>query len=169
MAQVPPVAESAVVGAKRPILVPAVAPHAPSLATAEETRLRGAAPHHQRQVAVDELAVGDGGHADIVGDGRDSSLSRWTWSNGLVSDLPYLAPMPFRDLVSRHAMQEAKKEGITLDEMEATYVDPDNTYSSAHVELREIRTRWFGDSAIEVVVDTIDGRVVTTWRKPSAR
>jgi len=49
--------------------------------------------------------------------------------------------------------------------MEETYLDPDATRGSAHDELREIRTRWFGHSAIEVVVDTIDGRVVTTWRR----
>jgi len=49
--------------------------------------------------------------------------------------------------------------------MEETYVDPDETRGSAHDELREIRTRWFGRTKIEVVVDTIDGRVVTTWRR----
>ncbi len=73
--------------------------------------------------------------------------------------------MPFRDLVGPHALREAADEGITLEEMEETYVDPDLTRPSVHDEVREIRTRWFGESAIEVVVDTIDGRVVTTWRK----
>lgn len=77
--------------------------------------------------------------------------------------------MPFRDLVSRHAMSEAELDRITLDEMEETYLDPDLTRISTHDEHREIRTRWFGASAIEVVVDTIDGRVVTTWRKRLAR
>jgi hypothetical protein len=28
-----------------------------------------------------------------------------------------------------------------------------------------MKVRWFGETAIEVAVDTIDGRVVTTWRK----
>lgn len=32
-------------------------------------------------------------------------------------------------------------------------------------ELREIRTRWFAEQGIEVVVDVYDGRVVTVWRK----
>ena len=32
-------------------------------------------------------------------------------------------------------------------------------------ELREIRTRWFVEQGIEVVVDVYDGRVVTVWRK----
>jgi hypothetical protein len=73
--------------------------------------------------------------------------------------------MPFRDLVSPHALREAADEGITLEEMEDAYVDPDVTRASEHDDDREIRTRWFGESAIEVVVDTIDGRVVTTWRK----
>jgi len=77
--------------------------------------------------------------------------------------------MPFRDLVSRHAMHEAESEGITLDEMEEAYVDPDVTRPSTRDDVREIRTRWFGEAAIEVVVDTIDGRVVTTWRKQLAR
>jgi hypothetical protein len=49
--------------------------------------------------------------------------------------------------------------------MEATYLDPDAVRRSTHDEEREIRTRWFGDEAVEVVVDRIDGRVVTTWRR----
>ena len=53
--------------------------------------------------------------------------------------------------------------------MEEAYLDPDVTRPSAQDELREIRTRWFGDTAIAVVVDTIDGRVVTTWRKRTKR
>ena len=77
--------------------------------------------------------------------------------------------MPFRDLVSRHAMHEAESESITLDEMEEAYVDPDVTRPSMRDDSREIRTRWFGEAAIEVVVDTIDGRVVTTWRKRLTR
>lgn len=76
--------------------------------------------------------------------------------------------MPFRDLVSSHALREAQREDITLDQMEAAYVDPDNVRPSLHDEEREIRTRWFGGTVVEVVVDTIDGRVVTTWRKPPA-
>jgi len=44
--------------------------------------------------------------------------------------------VPFRDLVSRHAVREADREGITLDQMEAAYVDPDLTRPSAHDELR---------------------------------
>jgi hypothetical protein len=76
--------------------------------------------------------------------------------------------MPFRDLVSRHALREAAREGITLEELEETYLDPDLTRPSQHDSLREIRSRWFGGTAVEVVVDTIDGRVVTTWRKRPA-
>ena len=30
---------------------------------------------------------------------------------------------------------------------------------------REVRSRWFADAGIEVVVDTDDLRVVTVWRK----
>lgn len=77
--------------------------------------------------------------------------------------------MPFRELVSRHAMREAELDTITLDEMEETYVDPDLSRASARDDHREIRTRWFRDTAIEVVVHTIDGRVVTTWRRRPGR
>lgn len=52
-----------------------------------------------------------------------------------------------------------------MDEMEITYVWPDTTRWSTHDEEREIRTRHFGQVAVEVVVDTIDGRVVTVWRR----
>ncbi len=47
------------------------------------------------------------------------------------------------------------------------YEDPDGTRLSQHDELREIRTRWIDDEAIEVVVAMDDGRVVTVWRKGS--
>jgi hypothetical protein len=73
--------------------------------------------------------------------------------------------MPFRELLSAHACREARREGIRLIEMEATYLDPDAVRRSTHDEEREIRTRWFGEEAVEVVVDRIDGRVVTTWRR----
>ncbi|CAN5852908.1 hypothetical protein BH23CHL8_BH23CHL8_10760 [soil metagenome] len=45
------------------------------------------------------------------------------------------------------------------------YDEPDEQRPSAHDQGREILTRWFGDEGIEVVVDTLDGRVVTVWRK----
>jgi hypothetical protein len=77
------------------------------------------------------------------------------------------AVMPFRDLMSRHASREARREGISLEEIEETYVSPDATRPSGHDDEREVRTRYFGDRVIEIVVDTIDGRVVTTWRKGS--
>jgi hypothetical protein len=46
--------------------------------------------------------------------------------------------MPFRALVSPHARRQARRRGITLAEIEDTYV-----------------------------VDTVDGRVVSAWRKQS--
>lgn len=73
--------------------------------------------------------------------------------------------MPFRELVSRHALREARREGITLAELEDAYVSPDEVRVSMHDDVREIRTRYFGSTRVEVVVDTIDGRVVTVWRK----
>ena len=73
--------------------------------------------------------------------------------------------MPFRDLVSTHAWREARREGISLDHMEEAYVFPDFVRASHHDVEREIRALYIGDAVIEVVVDTIDGRVVTVWRK----
>ncbi len=69
------------------------------------------------------------------------------------------------DLLSRHAIREAQRERIPIEMIANAYDDPDSTRQSEHDELREIRTRWFGDEGIEVVVDTIDGRVVTVWRR----
>jgi hypothetical protein len=68
-------------------------------------------------------------------------------------------------LLSRHARREASRERISLDMIKQTYEDPDDMRPSDHDELREIRTRWFGDQGFEVVVDTDDGRVVSVWRR----
>ena len=68
-------------------------------------------------------------------------------------------------LMSRHAWREAKRESISLEMIKETYEDPDSTEPSADDELREIRTRWFGDQGLVDVVDIDDGRVVTVFRK----
>jgi len=68
-------------------------------------------------------------------------------------------------LMSRHAEREARRERITLEMIRQTYEDPDTSRPSDDDELREIRTRWFAEQGIEVVVDVDDGRVVTVWRK----
>jgi hypothetical protein len=72
-------------------------------------------------------------------------------------------------LMSRHAIREASRERIPLALIRQTYDDSDGTRSSTHDELREIRTRWFGEGGIEVVVDVDDRRVVTVWRKGRGR
>ena len=69
------------------------------------------------------------------------------------------------DLMSRHAERGARREKIPLEMIRQTYEDPDTSRPSDDDELREIRTRWFGEQGIEVVVDVDDGRVVTVWRK----
>jgi len=69
------------------------------------------------------------------------------------------------DLMSRHAVREARRERIPLEMIKQTYEDPDSIRPSDDDELREIRTRWFAEQGIEVVVDVYDGRVVTVWRK----
>jgi hypothetical protein len=68
-------------------------------------------------------------------------------------------------LMSRHAVHEARRERIRVEMIRDTYEDPDEQRPSAHDDERDIRTRWFGDEGIELVVDTSDGRVVTVWRK----
>lgn len=78
---------------------------------------------------------------------------------------PKLGRVPFRDLMSRHARREAARELIAIDDVEATYLWPDETRPSTRDPEREIRTRYFGDGSVEVLVDRIDGRVVTVWRK----
>lgn len=68
-------------------------------------------------------------------------------------------------LMSRHAVHEAERERIPIAMIEQTYEDPDDTRLSDDDELREIRTRWFGEEGVQIVVDADDGRIVTTWRK----
>lgn len=72
-------------------------------------------------------------------------------------------------LMSRHAWQEAQHEKIPIEMIGAAYDDPDEVRPSEHDDLREIRSRWFGDQGVEVVVDLGDGRVVTAWRKGEHR
>ena len=75
MAEVPPIADAAVVGAQRAIVAPVAPGVSAGLASTEEDGLRGAAALDQREVAIDELPVDDA-HAGIVGAGRDSYRSR---------------------------------------------------------------------------------------------
>lgn len=68
-------------------------------------------------------------------------------------------------LMSRHAWRESRREKIPIEMVAEAYADPDDTRASDHDSLRQIRTRWFGDHGIEIVVDLSDGRVVTVWRR----
>jgi len=54
-------------------------------------------------------------------------------------------------------------------ELEEVYLDPDDVRPSRHDAHREVRGRWFPAVRVEMVVDTIDGRVVSTWRKQTER
>jgi len=67
--------------------------------------------------------------------------------------------------MSRHAIREARRERISTTMIARAYDDPDATRPLDHDHLREIRSRWFGEEGIEVVVDTDDLRVVTVWRR----
>jgi len=68
-------------------------------------------------------------------------------------------------LLTSHAIREAKRERIPVTMIARTYDDPDTRGDSSHDPDREIRTRWFGDQGVCVVVDRSDGRVVTVWRR----
>lgn len=67
--------------------------------------------------------------------------------------------------MSGHATREARRERNPVEMIRLTYDDPDSVRRSEHDELREIRTRWFAEQGVELVVDVYDGRVVTVWRK----
>jgi hypothetical protein len=66
--------------------------------------------------------------------------------------------------MSRHAIREARRERIAITMIASTYEDPDSRRGSSHEADREVRTRWFGEQGICVVVDRADDRVVTVWR-----
>ncbi len=71
--------------------------------------------------------------------------------------------------MSRHALREARRENIPVEMIAMAYDDPDETRGSRDDELRQIRSGWFGAEVIEIVVDTLDGRVVTAWRRGTDR
>src|SRR5687768_600865 len=70
MAEVPSVAEAAVVGRQRAILAAPVADGGPGIGAADVNGLRFAGTHPNGKVAVDEPAVIGDGHGPIVGIGR---------------------------------------------------------------------------------------------------
>lgn len=73
--------------------------------------------------------------------------------------------VPFHsNLMSRHAVREARRERIAVEMIALAYDDPDDRRTSDHDVGRQIRTRWFGEAGVSVVVDVLDGRVVTVWR-----
>ena len=69
------------------------------------------------------------------------------------------------ELMIQHARREAKREKIPTDMIALTYEDPDDVGPSDHDDLREVRSRWFGDQGLELVVDTENGRIITVWRR----
>ena len=64
-----------------------------------------------------------------------------------------------RNWVDRGWLGAVAVERIPLEMIKQTYEDPDSIRPSDDDELREIRTRWFAEQGIEVVVDVYDGRV----------
>lgn len=72
----------------------------------------------------------------------------------------------FRSVIlTRHAWREMRREKIPARMVVMTFEDPDDTRPSHHDDQREIRSRWFGEEGIEIVVDLLDGRVITLRRK----
>jgi hypothetical protein len=67
-------------------------------------------------------------------------------------------------LMSHHAIDKAKRERIPITMIALTYDEPDARRESSHDAYREVRTRWFGEQGVCVVVDHDDGRIVTVWR-----
>lgn len=68
-------------------------------------------------------------------------------------------------LMLRHARREARREKIPTVMIAQTYEDPDDVRPSGHDELREVRSRWFGEQGLEIVVDTDTGQIITVWRR----
>lgn len=72
--------------------------------------------------------------------------------------------MPFEDLMSGHARRGARRRGIPMDLIEEAYVDPDHVRpSSTDPDIREVRSRVTEAGIVDVVVDVLDGRVVTVY------
>ena len=72
--------------------------------------------------------------------------------------------MPFR--ISGYARSRMRKRGIPLGVVRDVYDDPDGTYTSPeerHGPDREVRWRRYDGQVVAVVVDLVDGSVVTAW------
>lgn len=70
--------------------------------------------------------------------------------------------------LTRHARGRARQRRIPLGLVFEVYVDPDDVRPSQTSPGREIRSRAYDDQVIEIVVDLVDGAVVSVWRKGSA-
>ena len=65
--------------------------------------------------------------------------------------------------LTRHARARARQRGIALDVIVAVYLDPDEIRPSPAAPDREIRSRLYDRLMVEIVVDLIDGSVVSAW------
>jgi len=71
---------------------------------------------------------------------------------------------PFR--LTRHARTRARRRHIPISIVAEVYSDPDDV-RPAEVQDRELRTRLYDRQVIEVVVDLVDGSVVSVWARPA--
>jgi hypothetical protein len=69
--------------------------------------------------------------------------------------------------LTRHARDRARQRRIPLALALEVYADPDDVRPSKTSPGREIRRRAYDDQVIEIVVDLVDGAIVSVWRKGS--
>lgn len=68
--------------------------------------------------------------------------------------------------LTRHARMRARRRQLPLEVIDQVYREPDHIRQSQTAPDREIRSRTYDDQVIEIVVDTVDGSVVTVWHRP---
>jgi hypothetical protein len=68
--------------------------------------------------------------------------------------------------LTRHARKRARARHIPVEIIAAVYADPDGVRPSGLPD-REVRSRRYDWQVIEVVVDVVDGSVVSVWARPA--
>ena len=71
--------------------------------------------------------------------------------------------------LTRHARLRARQREIPIELIEQVHDDPDLVRPSTRNPDREIRSRVYHGHVIEVVVDIVDGKIVSVWHKSVPR
>jgi hypothetical protein len=66
--------------------------------------------------------------------------------------------------LTRHALIRARQRGIPIVVVEEVYEDPDYRAPSHRNPDRELRGRQYDDRLVEIVVDLVDGSVISVWK-----